>query len=191
MTDTTESKPNDESLVRDVINGNTDAYGQLIDRYAPRLVRYGRKFLADSDDVEDIVQDVFIRAYEHIQAFNPSQRFSPWIYRIAHNCFVNALRARARGPVFSIDLDTLVATPLLEESGISEAEQREIREMLDTGLAKIEPKYREVLVLYYLEELSYKDIADILAVPIGTVGIRLSRARAALRPHIDSSFLDS
>jgi len=95
----------DEAIAILVQNGESEAFGMLVERYEEKLMRYARKFLRDPDDAKDIVQEVFIKAYENIQSFDASRRFSPWIYRIAHNEFVNGIKKRARGPIFGIDFD--------------------------------------------------------------------------------------
>jgi RNA polymerase sigma-70 factor (ECF subfamily) len=128
------------------------------------------------------VQDVFIKAYENIQSFDGARRFSPWLYRIAHNEFVNALKKRAARPtMFTIDFDTLFPHLSSDERSDSAALERDMRRVLDEHLAKLDPKYREPLILYYLEGMDYREISDILMIPISTVGVRLARARALLK----------
>lgn len=170
----------DEDLARRVQQGDADAFGTLVERYDAKLKRYGSRFLASQEDVTDLVQDAFIRAYQNIQSFDASMRFSPWIYRIAHNEFVSALRKRSRAPVIAVDFDAMVSHPAYDDPAPREREQREMRALIERGLGKIGPKYREVLVLYYLEDLSYREIADVLQVPVSTVGIRLKRGKEAL-----------
>lgn len=170
----------DEHIAGLVQQGQRDQFGVIVDRYEQKLLRYGRKFLSRHEDIEDIIQDVFVSAYQNIQSFDTSLKLSPWLYRIAHNAFVNALRKREKSPLF-IDFDTLVSHPVYEDPAEGEREQRDMRLHLDTGLEKLAPKYREVLTLYYFEEMSYKDIAEVLQVPQGTVGIRLRRAKEALK----------
>lgn len=173
--------PSDEELAGRVQAGDAEAFGELVDRYESKLKRYGRKFLSDPADLDDLVQDIFIRAYRNIQGFNTSMRFSPWIYRIAHNLFVNALRSRSRAPFIVIDFDTLLSHPVAAEETDTEATRGEMKRIVDHGLSLIPTHYREILLLYYEEELSYKEIGDVLKVPVGTVGVRLARAKAALR----------
>lgn len=176
----TETSLTDEVLVERVKRGDAEAFGTLMERYEPKLMRYGRKFLADRDDITDLVQDAFVRAYQNIQSFDTALRFSPWMYRIAHNEFVSALRKRSRSPVTFVDFDALVSHPVYDDPAPREREQKEMRALIDAGLEKVGAKYREVLVLYYLEELSYREIADVLQVPVSTVGIRLKRGKEAL-----------
>lgn len=176
----------DEEVVGRVQKGDTEAFGSLVERYEAKLLRYGRKFLARSEDIEDIVQDAFVSAYQNIQGFDTRARFSPWIYRIAHNAFVNEFRKRKRSPVVLVDFDTLISHPVYEDPKLLEREQEEIRQMIEKSLDKVAEKYREVLILYYVEDLSYKEIADVLQVPTGTVGVRIKRGKEALRRAYES-----
>lgn len=175
------SEMTDEALVALVQAGDVNQFGVLVGRYEDKLMRYGRKFLSRHEDIQDIVQDVFMSAFQNIQNFDTAQRFSPWIYRIAHNAFVNRLKKNSYNPLILIDFDTMISHPAYEDPAPLEREQKEMRVMIDKGLDALQPKYREVLILHYLEDMSYKEISDILQIPSGTVGIRLKRAKDALR----------
>lgn len=178
----------DELVVARVQGGDTEAFGELVARYEAKLLRYGRKFLARDEDRQDIVQDVFINAYQNIQSFDTAQRFSPWMYRIAHNAFVNEIRKNERRPLLPFDFDTIIPHTAYEDPAESERDQKDMRAYLEKGLSKIPSKYREVLILHYFEDMAYKDIADILQVPQGTVGIRLKRAKEALRGQYKDTY---
>ena len=171
----------DEELAKLVQNGEVQKFGVLMERYQGKLFRYGKKFLSSPDNIEDVVQDVFIKTYENIQSFNVSQRFSPWIYRIAHNTYVNALKKNSRDPLYLFDFDTFISHTVVENPIVREREKNEIKKMIDDSLSKLEPKYREILVLNYIEDLSYKEISDILHIPLGTVGVRVMRAKEMLK----------
>ncbi len=176
----------DESIAALVQHGEGERFGELMHRYEGKLRRYGRTFLAREEDAGDIVQDVFVQAYQNIRSFDTSQRFSPWIYRIAHNAFVNELRRRSRRPLILPDFDELLAHAPAPEATDAKSEQAALARLVETGLGKVAPKFREVLVLYFMEELTYKEIADVLHVPVNTVGVRLSRAKAALKKAYES-----
>ena len=173
----------DEELALLVQGGDERAFGALMGRYEQKLLRYGTKFLADKTHIEDIVQDIFLRVYQNIKSFDATRRFSPWIYRIAHNAFVNALRKSSRGDVPVFDFDALVAHQVYEDPVEKEKEREEMSVLLKEGLETLAPAYREILILHYLEDLSYQEIADVLQVPQGTVGVRLLRARGALKKY--------
>lgn len=171
----------DEVIATRVQNGDADAFSALVERYEAKLMRYARKFLRDPDDAKDIVQEVFIKAYQNIQSFDATRRFSPWIYRIAHNEFVNAIKKRARGPVLGIDFDVVFPHLAAGETADDTALERDTKEILESALDELDPKYREPLVLYYFEGVSYKDMADILHIPMSTVGVRLARGKSQLQ----------
>ena len=170
----------DELLAESVSKGNTEMFGVIVERYEQKLSRYGRKFLSEKEDIKDLIQDIFLRTYENIKSFDPSMKFSSWIYRIAHNTFVNYLKKKSSTPLVFVDFDTFLAHPTYEDPSEREREWKELESMFAECLDKLPLKYREVLVLYYSEELSYKDIADVLKIPQGTVGVRVKRGREAL-----------
>ncbi len=176
----------DESVALKVQAGDADAFAILMERYQEKLMRYARKFLNDKDDAKDVIQDTFIKAYENIQSFDAERTFSPWIYRIAHNEFVNAIKkTKARRTTFTIDFDTLFPHLTAPDTADSAALERDMKETVERHLAEIDPKYREPLVLYYIEGMDYREISEIMQIPISTVGVRLARARAILKKSAD------
>ena len=176
-----EIQDTDEAIARKLQAGDKEVFAVFIERYEARLVRYGRKFLSRHEDVQDIVQDVFISAYQNIKSFDPDQRFSPWLYRIAHNAFVNAIKKRSRNPLVFLDFDTFLPHIAYDDPDETERERKDMRVLIDKGLDSISPKYKEVLILHYFEDLGYQEIADILRVPTSTIGVRLKRGKDALK----------
>lgn len=170
----------DEVIAHRVQDGDTEAFGILVERYEAKMLRYGKKFLSQYEDIEDAVQDVFIKAYTNIQSFNTSMKFSPWIYRIAHNTFINVIKKKGREPLSFFDPDTILkySTHALVEPDIYSEEDRD---MIEQTLSKLSPKFREPLVLYYFEEREYKEVAEILHIPISTVGVRIKRAKEKMK----------
>ncbi len=175
----------DEQIALDVQNGNAASFSLLIDRYEAKLMRYGHRFLSSDDDVRDAVQETFIKGYTNLRSFDISRRFSPWIYRIAHNEFVNALKKRGAGTVSLSDFDEVLPHPAAREQTQSKAEDAELRRFLDAGLNSLDAKYKEPLVLYYFEEMDYKEIADVLHIPVATVGVRLKRGKDMLKKTME------
>jgi RNA polymerase sigma-70 factor (ECF subfamily) len=174
----------DEQVAFLVQKGDKEAFGILMDRYEKKLFSYARKFLTGQDNIEDVVQEVFIKTYKNIKYFDISQKFSPWIYRIAHNTFVNALREKSKNPLRFFDFDTFLGHQVYEDTMPIEKEQERMLKVIDQGLDKLSPDYREIIILYYIQNLSYKEIADVLHIPIGTVSVRLLRAKNALKKYV-------
>ncbi len=173
----------DEVIASRASAGETEAFGVLVSRYEGKIRRYGRTFLSVREDIDDVVQEVFIKAFVNIKSFNAARRFSPWLYRIAHNEFVNALKKKSRQPFFSFDFsaDTVLPHFIAAERSESAAEERLLRRAIEPCLNELPEKYREPLVLYYTEELSYGEIAEVLHLPVATVGVRIGRARGLLK----------
>lgn len=173
----------DEELALKIQKGESECFGFLMERYTDKLTRYGKKFLSNLDNIEDIVQDVFIKTYQNIQDFDTSLKFSSWIYRIAHNAFVNGLKKQQKSIILmpDFDLDIFMSHHKYIDPKIEEREYKELTQMIEKGIDSLKPKYKEVIILHFLEHMSYKDISDILRIPIGTVGIRVKRAKEQLK----------
>jgi len=174
---------NDEEIALKVQEGDIESFRTLVERYEPKMVRYAKRFFFDGDEGKDLVQEVFIKAYVNIKSFDTTRRFSPWIYRIAHNEFVNNIKRRQkeRENVSIFDFDVLFPHLVAKETADEGFSKAEVRRMLEASLDQLGPKYREPLVLYYFEDMDYREIADILHIPVSTVGVRLQRGRAMLK----------
>ncbi|MFN3188419.1 MAG: RNA polymerase sigma factor [Candidatus Paceibacteria bacterium] len=179
----------DEEIATVVQAGDSELFGELISRYEDKLKRYARRFLAREEEVEDLVQDVFIKAYTNIQSFNTQLRFSPWIYRVAHNTFVNELKRKERYGTTIFDADAMFAFLPAREKADTNTLADDDKNMISESLSTLSPKLREVLVLHYFEDLSYKEIADVLQIPVTTVGVRITRARNKLQQVLNNKKL--
>lgn len=171
----------DEEVARRVQKGDAAGFETLVERYRQRLLRYGGKLLFNQTDLEDIVQEVFIKAYKNLKSFDPDRKFSSWIYRIAHNEFVNHGKKFSRQLIDYFDFEVILPPLTSQRRPESDFEKEELKVVLDKHLSKLDSKYREPLMLHYLEDLDYKEIADILRVPVSTVGIRIMRGKQQLK----------
>lgn len=177
----------DEEIAVLVQSGKVDSFGILINRYEKKLSRYAYKFLSQRQDIEDIVQDIFLKAYKNIQSFDSKRKFSSWLYRIAHNELVNALKKKKRNSLLFFDLDTFVPHFSYDKNEfIDKIDNEKMKEKINNYLDKLEPKYREPIILYYYEEFDYKEIADILKIPVSTVGVRIKRGRDKLKNFLNN-----
>lgn len=174
----------DEDLAKRVQDGDNQWFAILVGRYESKLSRYGRKFLLSEEEMSDLLQDIFLKAYENIQDFDPKRRFSPWLYRIAHNHFINYLKKRQGQPINLFDTDVLIPHETEPEPFMG---MENMKELLDKCLDQIDAKYREPLVLHYYEDMDYKKISEILRIPVSTVGVRLKRGREYLRKIVEEN----
>ncbi len=167
----------DENIVKRVKAGEKEAFGILIDRYEKKLRRYIDKFLKRKEDKVDIVQDVFIKAYTMIQGFDTDQKFSPWIYRIAHNEALNFIKKK-RSLSFSIFSPEYIINYFKDSTNLEkDFDKKKIKIEIEKVLDDIEYHHREILLLFFYEELSYKEISEILKIPISSVGVKIQRAK--------------
>ena len=159
-------------------------YGAVVRHYELRLGRYVRRLLGRYGQMtDDVLQNGFIQAYLNLNDYDQSRPFSPWIYRIMHNEAVSFLRKQHAG-IQTIDGDD--AQMILERLADNDTPENRLQiarraEDLRDALAEIDPRYRDVLVLRYLEEMSYDEIADVLELPPGTVATHISRGLKLLR----------
>jgi len=174
------SQLSDEQITRLVQKGNNEAFGFLVEKYEASIKRYARKFTQEPETINDITQNVFLKAFSHINSFNIKLKFSTWLYRIAHNELVNFLKKKKELPLFDFDIFWPHLTPGKKELE-NETEKTMMRETFEKCLEKIPAKYKEVINFYYLEDLSYEEIAEILQTPVSTIGVRLKRGKAILR----------
>ena len=173
----TNSEDTDESIVARIVAGDVDAYAEIVLRYEAKLHRYVTYLCHNHTMADDVVQDTFIKAYQNLNGFNPHYKFSPWIYRIAHNETMNAIK-KIRYTTDDIDeLPDQHYDQGVEELIDSDILKQHVRGCLD----KLDSKYREVVQLVYFEHMKYDEASDVLRVPTSTIGVWLSRAKAQLK----------
>ena len=176
----------DKELVRAALK-NVDDFSWLMKRYEKPLLRYiHRATNASREDAEDILQDIFIKVYRSLNAFDQKLSFSSWIYRIAHNEIINQHKRRVRSRTISLDSESTGGETIQDELSNNESIQddyiaKENSERVRKALGKLSIKYREVLVLRYFEDKDYQEISDILRKPPGTVAVLLNRAKAKFK----------
>ncbi|MEI6529159.1 MAG: RNA polymerase sigma factor [Candidatus Falkowbacteria bacterium] len=167
---------------------NQDNFVYLVDRYKGKLSSYVKRLTnANNEDAEDILQEVFIKVYLNLNDFNKDLKFSSWIYRITHNQVISGHRKlKARPEGYAVNLDDQLAKNLTAEIDIKGmVDHKILQETINSVLKKIEPKYRDVLVLKFLEEKSYQEISDILKKPLGTVASLMNKAKQEFKNELE------
>ncbi|MEZ4649132.1 MAG: sigma-70 family RNA polymerase sigma factor [Candidatus Eisenbacteria bacterium] len=178
----------DEALMEHVVRGSEAAFAALVDRYRNRIINLVSRFISDRDRAQEIAQEVFLRIYVHRERYRPNGKFSTWMYTIAVNLAKNEIRRRVRSKgVVSLD-------KLIEVAGDSgkfvtdptqkpdrRLQQREVQEYVEEALKRLPEKFREVIVLRDIQQLSYEEIEEVLGIPGGTVRSRINRARTSLQ----------
>lgn len=166
----------DENLIKSIVDGDHDLYEIVIERYEGKIFRYVRSIIKDEDKTADVVQETFIKAYTNLNSFKSGLKFSSWLYRIAHNETIDEIRKFGKQSYLSEDFDIESGEDIEEELIVKETGTR-----VNKCISDLPVMYSEPIVLYYLEEKSYDEISDILRIPIGTVAIRISRAKKLMK----------
>ena len=162
----------DAAVVARCLAGEHNAYEAIVHRYQKGLFNVALRMLGNYEDARDATQTAFIKAYEHLDSFNPEQRFLNWLYRILKNECLNVLRGRRPSEPVSLGLPA--------GNGADPVEVRERHQAVQAALLTLSVEYREVVVLRHFTDLSYDEIAATLGIPTKTVKSRLYTARQQL-----------
>ena len=161
-----------------------DYFSCLYERYEGRLLRYVKRMgVVTDEEAEDVLQEAFLKIWKNLNAFDPGLKLSSWLYRIVHNQAISCLRRKKSFGKDQKEMydDTRFANlPEETPTGNSEALEKTDRHIHEL-LGQLPVKYKEVLVLKFLENMSYEEISDVLKIPEGTVATRINRAKKAFR----------
>ena len=167
----------DAALVRRVLDGDSDAYSVLVDRYYDRYARYAVHMLGNREDAEEALQDAFLRAYRALPRYQERERFAAWLFRLLINrCRTAAVRRRRRERMF-IASEIAVMSAAAKPEGDDVAWREELFRALDT----LPADQREAFLLKHVEDLSYEEMSEITGVGISALKMRVKRACARLR----------
>lgn len=174
-------KERDHQLMARVAENDLVAYNELIDLYKHKLFTMLVRMVGTREEAEDLLQETFVRVWEHRLNFDDRYCFSTWVYTIAMNLGRNELRKRKKVKFFSLfdrnNNPIEVEDPQAEHSGA-------LSVIIDKAVKKLPLRYREAFVLRDLQELSYEEIGEVLSVPVGTVKSRVNRARTLLKDEL-------
>jgi RNA polymerase sigma-70 factor (ECF subfamily) len=196
MPATTETGVFDESaLVAKARDGDTSAYNELVNRYSTKIYRLAKHITQHDEDAEDVLQETFLKAYEHLGDFQGQSKFYTWIVRIAVNESLMKLRKRKSDRTVPLDepLDTGEDTVVREiavwdENPEQQYSREELATILDEAVQSLRPVFRTVFVLRDIEELSTEETAEALGLSVPAVKSRLLRARLQLREKLTRLF---
>ncbi|MBD3380603.1 MAG: sigma-70 family RNA polymerase sigma factor [candidate division Zixibacteria bacterium] len=181
------NKLTDVELMKRMQKQDMVAFNTFVDRYKNRLFTVINRMLDSAEEAEEIVQETFLRVYQHCHTFDFRFAVSTWVYTIALNLARNELRRKKRVKFFDIeDYKDKLSTPENQSTG----DPAKLMAALKKAVQKLPPKYKEAFVLRDIDQLSYEEIAQILSVPLGTVKSRVNRARNLLRDQVKPKMED-
>lgn len=172
------SDDSDEAWVKRAQAGDRKAFSELVRRHQDRVYRYLLRMLGSHDDALELAQDTFVKAWQALAQWQPEALFRTWLFRIANNTALDALRRRKL--VEFVPLEDTYDAPGFEPDPERQAQARQEVRQLEELLKRLAPEHRQILLLREVEEMSYEEIGQVLSLGEGTVKSRLARARAAL-----------
>jgi RNA polymerase sigma-70 factor (ECF subfamily) len=181
----------DQDLIALARSGSEKAYRELLDRYQRPVFSLVYRMVRDREMAEDLSQETFIKVFNHLDRYNPSYKFSSWIFKIASNLAIDALRKKELKTV-SLDgsrhaetADEAESTRITVESKDENPEERleakELGHEIEQAIGELRSEYRTAILLRHVEGRPYEEIAEIMGIPLGTVKTYIHRARGELR----------
>jgi len=186
-----DSKITDERLIELALDGNEEAFEILVKRYQRRLTAFLSQLVGDIELAKELTQEAFIRAWSALERYDPTYRFSTWLFRIGHNLGIDHLRRRRLKTVPIIREDREgdeVEVVLVDHAKdpFGHLENSELSSVLRQAIEGLRSEYRELVLLRHFGGLSYQEIADLEGMPLGTVKNKLFRAHSVLRRELES-----
>lgn len=175
----------DVQLVTASKNGDQDAFSLLVQRYQRRVFNLVFRMLQNYEEASEITQEAFLAAWQGLRSFRGEARFSTWLYRIAYNCALKQLELRKRDQALHLALQ---AEQTFEDDDQQAAHLTALdsQEIVQQQLSQLPPKYRIVLILRHLQDMTYEEMAEVLTMPIGTIKTHLFRARNLLKERLQA-----
>lgn len=178
-------------LARLALKGDQQAFAELVDLYQDKLYHMAYRMLNNRQEAEDVVQDTFLRVYKNLDRFDETLKFSTWIYRIATNLCIDRLRKRK--PTYSLDaesqeydgLDGYSMIPSDNRTPESELILSDTQRIIHQAMESLPPKYKSVMMLRYIQDMSLQEVGDILDMPVTTIKTRVHRGREFLRKKLE------
>lgn len=178
--------PEDAKLLWRLWRGDERAFAELVDRYKGMVLNLAIRMGSRTESAEDLAQEVFLRVWKALPGFRGECKLSTWIYRITINlCIAEGKTARGRSEFITIDDPALFGQPQMRVDAANPyAEEVILKERMVQLMARMPDHYRTAIALYYLKDMTYQEISDIMDVPMGTVKSYLFRGKAWLRDHL-------
>jgi RNA polymerase sigma-70 factor (ECF subfamily) len=181
----TQTETEETMLISACKKGDHDAFSVLVQRYQRRVFNLVFRMVQNYEEANEITQEAFLAAWQGLPAFRGDARFSTWLYRIAYNCALKQLEARKRDRALQEALQVEQFNESDEDAQhTAHLEMLDNRELIQAQLSQLPTKYRIVLVLRHLQDMTYEEMAEVLTMPIGTIKTHLFRARNLLKERL-------
>jgi RNA polymerase sigma-70 factor (ECF subfamily) len=178
------TEQDDATLVIASKAGNQDAFALLVQRHQRRVFNLVYRMLQQYEEANEVTQETFLAAWQGLSSFRGDARFSTWLYRIAYNCALKQIEQRKRDTALQVAMQEEVIDT--DERVGAELEIRDRQALVREHISTLPAKYRIVLVLRHLQDMTYEEMAEILTMPIGTIKTHLFRARNLLKERLET-----
>jgi RNA polymerase sigma factor (sigma-70 family) len=178
----------DRAIVDEVRGGEVRRYALLVDRHKDRAMTLAVRLVGNREEAEELVQDAFVRAFKNLAQFRGDSSFGTWFYRVLYNlCMTKVTRRPARRAMIDLDDDQVLDSIGVAEADISiqeKMEEEELQSLIALEIEHLPGKFKLALTLFYVQEMSYEEMAEVLQQPLGTVKTILFRGRNLLRKKV-------
>lgn len=178
----------DSDIIEQVRAGDTRRFALLVDRHKDRALTLALRLTGNRGEAEELVQDAFLKAYQNLDGFRGEAKFGTWFYRILYNlCMTKVIRRKGKPEAITLEEGNVADVAAIEQEELSivdRMEEDEVRGIVTTEIDLLPEKYKTVVTLFYLQDMSYEEIAGVVQAPIGTVKTNLFRARAQLKNRV-------
>ncbi|MDQ0207469.1 RNA polymerase sigma factor SigW [Alkalicoccobacillus murimartini] len=179
-----------KKLIKEVKKGDTEAFSEIVDLFKDKVYQVAYRMVGHPQEAQDVAQEAFLRAYTNLDKYDMNRKFSTWLFRIATNVAIDRLRKKK--PDFHLEDKVKGTEGLTYESQLAADQDLpedqvvtlEMQEWIQSEINQLPLKYRSAIILKYIEDLSLKEISEILDMPISTVKTRIHRGREALRKRM-------
>ena len=184
----------DQALIRKTLRGERRAFEELMRKYEKRIYGFVVRMVRNEETAVDLTQDFFIKIFTVLEKYNFEYKFSTWAYRICYNLVIDHIR-KHQAQVSSLDdesvspRDLLTSGNVVREDGFKALSRAETRDYVWRVVDQIPLKFRELILLRYIQDLKYEEIADIMALPVGTVKNRIFKAKEILKQEMEKDGL--
>jgi len=184
----------DQELIKKTLRGDRKAFEELMRKYDKKIYSFVVRMVRNEDTAVDLTQDFFFKIYTVLDKYNFEYKFSTWAYRICYNLVIDHIR-KNQAQVDSLDDDSVSVRDMLEsdnvsrEDGFKALSREETRDYVWRIVDQIPLKFRELILLRYIQDLKYEEIADITSLPVGTVKNRIFKAKEILKQEMDKDGL--
>jgi RNA polymerase sigma factor (sigma-70 family) len=181
----TEIETTDEHIIAEILNGNKNSYAQLMRKYNQRLYRIGKGYIRDEDEIEDIMQETYIKGFQNLVKFENRSQFGTWITRILINECLQRLKKINKKALLENNAENSIVMNITDhQNPESKALNKELKKILEQNIESLPEKYKVVFLMREVEQMSIEETSQVLDLSIANVKIRFNRAKTMLRESL-------